>query len=484
LPTEDFHKRDTKPVGNIPEQYEELPEPPTPEKIGPYTIERLIDKGGMSYLYLSQDPATHIPLVIKVLSPRFVKNREVTERFLNEAKIIGLADHPNIVKLFGSGEWEGGLFIAMEYIEGISLRKWLDQSVPSLKKGVELILEIAYALVHLHTHHVIHRDLKPENIIVTQDNHIKVIDFGIAQVLNDRAIDSMNKRFIGTPIYISPEQRDDPQKVSYPSDIYSLGIVAYEILLGKISQGNVYLNLMPKGVRGILSKALSKKPQDRYHDVVDFIGDLSLYLHSQEIEKDKTNQDPISESYREVLDLAKTSLQPSNDQIDYCLTPHISYPTLMWFYENNRFILIEDAEQNKTSFLKYLQILGWIKQNKDAPLKEFIKNLNLYLYNNFSSPFAGAIFEKNSETISGAVFADTKALINDEEIKAETALGVTNDSINLIKIKSENRILIHSLKEILYPQNDLSSMLSAAKLKDPAFIEKRLPYLFSVFKST
>lgn len=291
---EDFHKQDTLPGEKVPETQQETP---IPKQIGPYIIERMLDKGGMSILYLGTHQLSKEPTIIKVLSPRFLSHPEVVRRFFNEAEIIAMADHPHIVKMYGHGEWEGGLYIAMEYIEGTSLRQFLLQNPVSLKRALEMIIDISYALCHLHTHGVIHRDLKPENILVTEKGVLKVIDFGIAQLLTETESreQTAKSRMIGTPIYISPEQQKDPESVSYPSDIYSLGIISYELLLGKLSYGQLHLSLMPKGMQKILNKALQPKPQDRYQDIVDFIADVSAYMNSDAVEKDKKVGDLLSE---------------------------------------------------------------------------------------------------------------------------------------------------------------------------------------------
>ena len=98
-----------------------------PEKVGTYKIESLLNKGGMSLLYLALDPLSKKPVVIKVLSPKYLKNKDVVSRFLKEAKIIGMTDHPNIIKLYNQGRWEKGLYIAMEFIQGISLKQFILQ---------------------------------------------------------------------------------------------------------------------------------------------------------------------------------------------------------------------------------------------------------------------------------------------------------------------------------------------------------------------
>lgn len=292
---DDFYKQTTSPE---PAPEDKSKEPPHfPKSIGPYKVESLLEKGGMSILYLGSHPETKEPTTIKVLSPHYMSHPEVIQRFQNEAEIIAMADHPNIVKLYGYGEWEGGLYIAMEFIQGISLRQYLLQTPISLKRALEIIIDVAYALCHLHTHGVIHRDLKPENILVTESGAIKVIDFGIAQLLTQEAQKDLHgrQRLIGTPIYMSPEQRQDPETVSFPSDIYSLGIIAYELILGKLSHGQIHLSLMPKGMKPILSKALQPDPNNRYQDIVDFIADISNYLNSTELIRDKQAGDRLSE---------------------------------------------------------------------------------------------------------------------------------------------------------------------------------------------
>lgn len=281
-----------------------------PDRIGPYKIEALLEKGGMSYLYLAIHPETKDPITIKVLFPEYLSNPEMVQRFFREASIIELADHPNIVKLYGQGEWEEGLYIAMEFIQGISLRKYLLHNLISLKHALEIVLEISMALCHLHAHGVIHRDLKPENILITESGGVKVIDFGIAQMLTEEHRDEQSqRRLIGTPIYMSPEQRNNPESTSYPSDIYSLGIITYELVLGKLSHGQIHLSIMPKGLQKILAKALQAKVSERYQDIVDFMTDISAYLYSPAFIKENKELDPLGE-LSESLRQAQHSLIP------------------------------------------------------------------------------------------------------------------------------------------------------------------------------
>lgn len=302
----DFHKQITLPTSAKDRTVEEIP-----KQIGPYKIEALLEKGGMSYLYLATHPETKEPITIKALFPEFASTPEMVQRFLREAEIIGMANHPNIVKLYGQGQWEGGLYIAMEFIQGISLRQYLLRNLISLKYALEIVMEIAMAICHLHAHGVIHRDLKPENILITETGGVKVIDFGIAQLLTEDLPGGFNqkRRLIGTPIYMSPEQRDNPESTSYPSDIYSLGIITYELALGKLSHGQIHLSIMPKGLQKILSKALQPKVEDRYQDIVDFMTDISGYLNSTALLRENKELAPLSD-LSESLKHAQHSLVP------------------------------------------------------------------------------------------------------------------------------------------------------------------------------
>jgi serine/threonine protein kinase len=298
-----FYKQNT-----IPDFASGEEDTPLPTAIGPYKVESLLSKGGMSLLYLGLDHQSKKPLAIKVLSPSYINHPEAVERFLKEAKVIALTNHPNIVKLYGQGEWEKGLYIAMELIHGISLKQFIMQHSLSMRRALEIILQVSYALLHLHSHGVIHRDLKPENILITEEGEIKVIDFGIAQVHEeDRKTDT--SRYLGTPNYMSPEQKQDPSSVTFASDIYSLGVIFYELILGKLSFGIINLTAFPKGLKKIAAKTLAVSVKERYQSISEFIHDVSQYLNSGELEKERPGSDQIKE-LNEKIQKANISLSP------------------------------------------------------------------------------------------------------------------------------------------------------------------------------
>ncbi len=340
--TGSFYKQNTLPDLISGEQ-----EPPLPATIGPYKIESLFSKGGMSLLYLGLDPETKKALIVKVLSPTYVAHPEAVSRFLNESKAISLTNHPNIVKLYGQGEWERGLYIAMELIHGISLKQFIMQHSLSMRRALEIVLQVAFALLHLHSHGVVHRDLKPENILITEEGEIKVIDFGIVQLREEEKKGSAG-RFLGTPNYMSPEQKENPSSVSYSTDIYSLGITLYELVLGKLSYGMINLTDLPKGLKKIAARALAVSVKERYANISEFIHDITEYLNSGELEKERPGTDQVKE-LNERIQRANLSLSPialpTWPQIDVGIAKGRGMQQLGLYYDlfrlpNNTFLVL------------------------------------------------------------------------------------------------------------------------------------------------
>ncbi|MEX0961707.1 MAG: protein kinase [Simkaniaceae bacterium] len=342
---------------------------PLPSYIGPYKIESLLSAGGMSLLYLGLHPETHTPIAVKVLSPKYVSKQEVIEQFLNEAEIIALTDHSNIVKLYGQGQWEKGLYIAMEFIQGVSLRQFIVQNSLSLRRALDILLQVAYALLHLHTHGVIHRDLKPENILITESGQVKVIDFGIAQVIAkeaEKTLKGLSGGVIGTPSYMSPEQRKNPSSVGITTDIYALGIIAYELISGKLSFGHIQLTLLPNTLRPIIEEALRPDPSERTQDIVDFITSISAYLKSNAIKNEAPGKMEINEIW-DNLNQTQTQLLPPKLTLGPNFDIGLSRPenALLFglyydffkFPDGNAHILLAESTQNSADAICYISNL-------------------------------------------------------------------------------------------------------------------------------
>jgi eukaryotic-like serine/threonine-protein kinase len=359
--------------------------PSMPEKIGQYKIESILDRGGTSLLYLGINPETKEPLVIKVLSAKYLSDKKMIDRFLHEAEVIQLTNHPNIIKLYGHGKWEGGAYIATEFIQGISLRQMILQEAMSLRRAVEIILQIAHGLTHLHAHGIIHRDLKPENILLTAQGGVKIIDFGISHA-ETTGKEGLNPG-IGTPAYTSPEMRKDPAKASFSSDVYSLGLIAYELILGRLSHGKVHLHLVPKGLQAILANSLQPDVSKRYEDIVDFVQALTKYSKSDAMKNDLRGSDvggEIRESLRDVQSQLIPDRLPTwnNIEMGFASNSNMAISAVYFdFFEKKENFHIVVGESHSTGVeglfhMAYLKGLVHALAMKDLPPAEFVKILN------------------------------------------------------------------------------------------------------------
>lgn len=272
-----IHERKTKPGledSQLPDQI--------PESIGPYRIEQYMGRGGMSELYLGIHPDTKEPLTIKVLPQVKPKNRQLKERFRNEYKILSRLRHPHIVKVFAFGKWESGLYIAMEYLTGLTLKTHILKNTLSLDKALRVIQKVGAALGHLHGLGIVHRDVKPENIFLTDSGGVKLLDFGIAHMVGE----GQEEELVGTPLYMAPELGKDPSATSARADIYSLGLVSYELIISRLCHGSVHISLLPKGLQETVSKALKGDPKDRYGSCQEYLDALRAYRESSDLPKD------------------------------------------------------------------------------------------------------------------------------------------------------------------------------------------------------
>jgi hypothetical protein len=237
----------------------------------------------------------------------------------------------------------------MELIHGISLRQFIMQHSLSMRRALEIILQVAFALLHLHSHGVIHRDLKPENILITEEGEIKVIDFGIAQLYEDtEKKGEASGRFLGTPNYMSPEQKEAPFSVTFATDIYSLGVILYELILGKLSYGVINLTALPRGLKKIAAKTLAVSAKERYQNIAEFIHDISQYLNSGDLEKERPGTDQAKELNERIqkanLNLSPIAL-PTWPQIDLGITKSRGIQQLGLYYDlfrlpNNIFLVL------------------------------------------------------------------------------------------------------------------------------------------------
>ena len=276
----------------------EGPPPRLPEQIGRYRIERLLGRGGFGLVYLAYDDQLARSVAIKVPHARLVACPADAGPYLTEARTVANLDHPNIVPVYDVGSTdEFPVYVVSKFIDGTDLATRLKQSRLSLPEAVELVVTVAEALQHAHRQGLVHRDIKPGNILLDKSGKPFVMDFGLA--LRERDV-GKQPGFAGTPAYMSPEQaRGEGHRVDGRADIFSLGVVFYELLAGRRpfqgdSQAEVLEKVktievrpprqwdetIPKELERICLKSLSKRASERYTTARDMADDLRYWLRS------------------------------------------------------------------------------------------------------------------------------------------------------------------------------------------------------------
>ncbi len=208
--------------------------------LGEYTIQGKLGEGGMGQVFSAIHPTIGKRAAIKVLKHQFCNDQVLVDRFKEEARIVNTIGHPNIVDIFGFGEMpDGRMYLAMEWLRGETLRDRLRRGPCSLTQMARLMSSLCRALEAAHDNGVIHRDLKPENIFLADIAHeeplVKLLDFGVAKLADDkdRMGQTIKGQILGTPMYIAPEQASNANDVSFASDVYALGAIAFECLTGR-----------------------------------------------------------------------------------------------------------------------------------------------------------------------------------------------------------------------------------------------------------
>ena len=260
--------------------------------LGSYRLISRLGAGGMGEVWRAEDTRLLRPVAIKILSERIANDPEWKARFLREARTVAQMNHPNIATIYSIEQEGETLFIAMELVEGESLATILARGPVPPRETVRIICDVAEALLEAHEKGIEHRDVKPDNIIVAKRS-VKVLDFGIAKQTNPGSIDSQTLTqggmIVGTPFYMSPEQALGKQ-VDSRSDIFSLGVVMYEMLAGRRpfdgdsvteTMMNIIMNeppdlasispALPRGLADVVRRTLQKKPEARYESAGEMI---------------------------------------------------------------------------------------------------------------------------------------------------------------------------------------------------------------------
>ena len=293
-----------------------------------YEIIKSIGEGGMANVYLANDTFLDRKVAVKILRGDLSTDEKFIRRFQREAYAASALSHPNIVEMYDVGEDKGTYFIVMEYIEGRTLKQLLKKRGSlTAPEVVDIMLQLTDGIAHAHDMYIIHRDLKPQNIMISDDGKIKITDFGIAMAMNSTQVTQTNS-VMGSVHYLPPEQASGKGS-TIKSDIYSMGIMLFELLTGKLpfkGENAVEIALkhmkddipsvrkinpnIPQSLENIVLKSTAKNPKNRYDDVREMYNDLKVCLNDENL-----NQEPYVYKYPEhEIDEKEPTLKEVKDE--------------------------------------------------------------------------------------------------------------------------------------------------------------------------
>jgi serine/threonine protein kinase len=304
------------------------------ENIGAYRILEQLGQGGMATVYKAYHAALDRYVALKVLHPAFKEDPNFEARFQREARLVAKLDHPSIVPIFDYAEQENRPYLVMKYIEGETLKARLARGPLSSQEINQVVNSVGAALAYAHKQGVLHRDIKPSNVLISKDGQMYLADFGLARIAQAGESTLSSDSIMGTPQYISPEQARGDKNLDEGTDIYSFGVMLYELVVGQVPfsadtpfsiiHDHIYTPLplprsfnkdVPESVERVLLKALAKERKDRFADIptmvkafkeawamagVPMVG-TSLTLPTPKVEPEKKEKEEVSRAEKTVL---------------------------------------------------------------------------------------------------------------------------------------------------------------------------------------
>lgn len=329
-----------------------------------YEIIRAIGEGGMANVYLGYDTILDRNVAIKILRGDLSNDEKFVRRFQREALSASSLAHPNIVEMYDVGEDDGLYYIVMEYVDGKTLKQLLKKRGNlTLSETIDIMLQLTDGMRHAHDSYIVHRDLKPQNIMIKDDGQIKITDFGIAMALNSTQLTQTNS-VMGSVHYLPPEQASGKGS-TIKSDIYSMGIIFYELLSGSLPfRGDNAVEIalkhmrdplpslrednpaIPQSIENIIKKATAKNPKNRYEDARSMHEDLLTAL-----DEDRMNEEPYQYKYPEHEETPKKKRQDEAKEDEDILEDETETPVATKIED-------EDDKKNKIVIIVLASVLG------------------------------------------------------------------------------------------------------------------------------
>ncbi|MDD6395191.1 MAG: Stk1 family PASTA domain-containing Ser/Thr kinase [Firmicutes bacterium] len=436
---------------------------------GRYEIIEEVGNGGMAVVYKARDFDTGAIVAVKILREEYLDNEEFCRRFRNESRAIALLNHPNIVKIFDVCNTPTLQYIVMEYIDGISLKDYIEQQrVLSWKEAVYFTTQILRALMQAHSKGIVHRDIKPQNIMLLPNGHIKVMDFGIARLASSQT-STITDKAIGSVHYIAPEQARGAA-TDARADLYSVGVMLYEMLTGKlpfeansaVSVAVMQLQADPKmpreinpnipvGLEEITIQAMQKDPASRYQSAAEMLQDIESFKHNPGIKFDYQYIVEDNTRYRRAVEKVR---QAETEDEDY-KSPVI--PVLTGIA--TAFVLVA-----LVFVLIFIDTSGIFKKNtnKEVELPNFVGQVYNDVIQSGKYEFEFYKEEKFSSEIAEGV-------VMDQNPKAGKRV-YSNSQVKLVVSKGPERLMVPDYDNMTFEQyTQLLTQLGLSYIEMPVY---------------
>ena len=445
------------------------------QKIDNYKIMDVIGRGGMGVVYKATDMNLEKTVALKMIDPFYARNESFLKRFRTEAIALAKLENKNIVSVYALRETDNGLFMVMEYVDAKTVSEWLkEEGVLSIDETIKIVRQLLNAINHAHKVGVIHRDIKPNNILLCKDGTVKVMDFGLAKLIQEHGEQSTVTQTAGTLYYMSPEQIKG-SKIDNRTDIYSIGMTIYEMLTGrtpfekgageyniqkqiiegKIDSPDKYNPGIPKSLVKFIMKAIDKNPEKRFQNINEMLSELYRFETFEKPSEDKTKIILDNAPFTNNTEKKKKTILYSSLAIAIVIL-FSAYIFLMKPFSNEKENSVNDNKVSENTILK---------NNRDNE-----NNIRFAKLSINSSP-GGAVVLINNKIVGKTPFLKDSLIIKNYSISLKKAGFKDWLEPDYHVTYGENNILANLIPEITPAKTNSVLILNAVPSAD-IFVDK------------